>query len=347
MNHLASIMTSPWALDSESMANVREIYSRHIRGEVADLPAIAAKLGRPIVANNNSSIMSIIQGVAVIRIEGVLVQKGNMFSDVSGATSMQIIDNCFNQAVSDPAVKGVVLHISSGGGQVAGTSELSDTIFRARSSKRIVCYTDSMLCSAALWIGSAAHSVLQSSETCNIGSVGVVSGHVDRSGAEAMKGTKTTEVSSGKFKRITSQYEPLTTEGRAEIQAQVNFLYGVFVDAVARNRGISTKKVKDSEARIYLGSQAISAGFADGFSTLPAIIASMQTPVQRGAGAQAATKPIQPIYITDAVVARMKALQATATPPVTSTEPSKESTERQAAILAIATGGSHGQAITQ
>jgi signal peptide peptidase SppA len=325
MKNASSIVNGFWAVAPGIMADIHTIFDRHVSGEVADLSAIAAKLGRPIIANNNSSIMSIVDGVAVITIEGVLVQKGNMFSDVSGATSMQIIGNCFNQAVSDPAVKGIVLYISSGGGQVAGTSELSDTIYRGRSSKKIICFSDNNLCSAALWIGSAAHSVYLSSESVNVGSVGVCSGHVDRSGAEAMKGTKTTEVSSGKFKRITSQYEPLTDEGRAEIQAQVDFLQGIFVAAIARNRGISTKKVKDSEARVYLGSNAISAGFADGFSTLPAIIASIKAPDksnvligQRGAVAHT------PVIGTNLAIK----------PPATT-----DAAERAEALAAIAEGG--------
>ena len=346
MNHLAQIMSSPWALDSESMANVREIYSRHLRGEVADFPANAAKLGRPM-ANNNSSIMSTVDGVAVITIEGVLVQKGNMFSDVSGATSMQIIGNCFNQAVSNQAVKGIVLYISSGGGQVAGTSELADTIYGARSSKKIVCFSDGNLCSAALWIGSAAHSVMLSSETVNVGSVGICSGHRDYSGAEAMKGIKTTEVSSGKYKRITSQYEPLTAEGKAEIQAQVDTLQGIFVAAVARNRGITTKKVKDSEARIYLGSQAISAGFADGFSTLPAIIASMQqAPGQRGTGTQATTMQIQPA-ITNAAFNTVLSLKGIQAPPPVPDQSSVAAAERKKAVESIAAGGSNEHAIAR
>jgi ClpP class serine protease len=67
-----------------------------------------------------------------------------------------------------------------------------------------------MMASAAYWIGSAAEKVYISSDTTQVGSIGVVASHIDVSKAEEMQGYKTTEIVAGKYKRIASRYSPLT-----------------------------------------------------------------------------------------------------------------------------------------
>ena len=71
---------------------------------------------------------------------------------------------------------------------------------------------------------------------------GVVATHRDVSRAQEMAGIKTTEISAGRYKRIASQYGPLTESGQAEIQRQIDGIYTIFVDAVAQNRGVNAEK---------------------------------------------------------------------------------------------------------
>jgi ClpP class serine protease len=48
-----------------------------------------------------------------------------------------------------------------------------------------------------------------------------------------------------------------------EMQAEVDRLYLMFVDTVARNRGISTQRVKDTQAALFWGPDAVKSGLAD------------------------------------------------------------------------------------
>lgn len=52
------------------------------------------------------------------------------------------------------------------------------------------------------------------------------------------------------------------------MQADVDNLMTMFVDHVARNRGLSAKKVRQTKADIYRGSRAVEAGLADEVGTL-------------------------------------------------------------------------------
>jgi hypothetical protein len=141
------------------------------------------------------------------------------------------------------------------------------------------------MASAAYWIGSAANSVYITDATTIVGSIGVVTTHTDVSKAQAASGVKTTEIAAGKYKRIASSYEPLTKEGRQTIQDQVDYTYALFVDAVAKQRGVSTDKVLSdmADGRIFIGQQAIDAGLVDGVSTLDALVAQLNLARTSGA----------------------------------------------------------------
>lgn len=270
---LIDIVNAPWAITPEMHSEVQSIYARHLRGDKINVAEIEAATGKKL--SGATSGYDVVNGVAVLPLEGVLAKRMNLFMQISGGTSMQLAANDFREALSDPDVSAIILAIDSPGGTVDGTQELADLIYSARGVKPVVALADGMMASAAYWIGSAASQVFMSSDTATIGSIGVVASHMDVSKAEDMQGVKTTEITAGKYKRIASQYGPLTPEGRATMQDQVDQTYSVFVNAVARNRGVSAEAVLQdmADGRVFIGQQAIDAGLVDGVSTLDALIA--------------------------------------------------------------------------
>ena len=270
------ILTAPWAILPDKKVEIDGIYATHLRGEKIDIRSVEAAIGRPL--NNEPKGYDVQNGVAIIALDGVLAKRMNMFTQISGGISTQIVAQQLQQALSDPNVNAIVLAIDSPGGSVDGTQELGDAVMAARDQKPVVALADGMMASAAYWIGSAASQVFAASDTTVVGSIGVVASHVDVSGLEAQRGIKTTEITPGKYKRIASQYGPLTSEGRQTMQDQVDYLYSVFVDAVAQNRGVaSSDAVHESMAdgRLFFGKQAQDAGLVDGVATLDQIIAQL------------------------------------------------------------------------
>ncbi len=253
---------------SDKLLEIQSIYTKHLIGEKADLDAIEARLGRPLA--NERVPYTVTDGVAVITLEGVIAKRMNLFTQISGGTSTELLTQDLRAALVDPAVKSIILLIDSPGGTVDGTQALSDQVYAARGIKPIVALASGMMASGAYWIGSAAQAVYLSEQTTIIGSIGVVTAHVDISGAEAQKGVKTTEIYAGKFKRIASGYSPLSDVGRASVQETVDYLYSIFVGDVAKNRGVSVDAVLQTMAdgRIFTGQQGIEAGLADGVATL-------------------------------------------------------------------------------
>ncbi len=269
---LADLVTGPWAILPDKLVELQEIYALHLRGERVDLAAVEARLGRPL--NNEPKPFEVINGVAVIPVSGIIAPKASLFMDVSGAVSTQRVQRDLEQAISDPSVKAVIVYLDTPGGSTLGTPELGTAIMQARAKKPVVAYTDGQMLSAGYWLGSAASAIYISGPTVNVGSIGVVMGHRDTSQAEAAMGIKTTEITAGKYKRITTQYEPLSKAGREHMQATVDYLYSLFVNAVADHRGVSVDQVLSdmADGRVFIGQQAIDAGLVDGYKSLNELI---------------------------------------------------------------------------
>lgn len=272
---ILDILSGPWAIEPSKLLELQAIYATHLRGDKIDLAAVEARLGRPLV--NEQKSYDIIDGVAVLPIEGVVAKKMNLFSQVSGGVSSQMVGSSVQAALADPAVHSIILAIDSPGGTVDGTQALADIVRAARDIKPTVTLGSGTMASAAYWFGSAASAVYIADSTTTVGSIGVVTSHKDVSGAETAQGVKTTEISAGKYKRIASQFGPLSDEGRQSIQDQLDYTYSLFVGAVAANRGVTTDTVlKDmADGRVFIGQQAIDAGLVDGVSTLDALVAKL------------------------------------------------------------------------
>lgn len=300
---IIDVLSSPWAILPDKLAEIQAIYATHLRGEKIDIKSIEAKLGRPL--DNSEQGYEIINGVAVIPVEGVISKRMNLFSQISGGVSSQLIARDIQGALDNPDVGAIILRVDSPGGTVDGTQELARQVRAAGQQKPVVTFVDGMMASAAYWIGSAASASYIGSGTDVVGSVGVVASHTDISKREEAMGIKVTEIYAGKYKRIASEHKTLSEAGQQYMQDNVDYLYTVFVADVAMQRGVDVETVLKNMAdgRVFTGQQAIDAGLVDGASTLSALIADLAAggPLTRqsarpatrlGAGAASIPQPI-------------------------------------------------------
>jgi signal peptide peptidase SppA len=259
-------MNNPWAIVPSKLAEIRDIYATHMKGDKIDIKAIRAEAMK-------EDPYAVEGGVAIIPVQGVLTKTRTFFSYLFGGTSMRDVGIAFQEALDNPAVHSIVLAVDSPGGTVDGTHELAAQILAARGVKPIVTVSDGMMASAAYWIGSAADKSYITGPTVEIGSIGVVATHIDVSEQDRMYGEKYTEITAGKFKRISSAHRPLTEEGRASIQERVDGIYSVFVQSVAENRARSVEQVLEAaDGKIYMGQAAVDVGLVDGVATLTEVI---------------------------------------------------------------------------
>jgi signal peptide peptidase SppA len=111
--------------------------------------------------------------VAVISLKGALM-KADQYCGPSG---MSAIGNIIKAADSHHNIDAIVLHIDSPGGTVDGTESLANII--KATDKPIVSFVDGLMASAALWVGTSADEIIASTDTDEIGSVGVLMSFMD------------------------------------------------------------------------------------------------------------------------------------------------------------------------
>lgn len=276
---IIDILNSPWAIQPEKLQEIVEIYSRHMKGPKIDIKSIEAKAG--VSFDNRPEGYEIVDGVAVIPVQGIIAKKMNLFHQISGGISTELLGRDIEHSLDNDDVHSIILDIDSPGGTVDGTEDLGELIFNARERKPIVGLANGLIASGAYWIGSAASKLYIANNTTEVGSIGVVATHYDYSKANEKQGVAITEIYAGKFKRIASENKPLTKEGRQSIQDRIDYLYSIFVDTVARNRGVDSVTVLDNMAdgRLFIGQQAIDAGLVDGVSTMTALIEQLNSNV--------------------------------------------------------------------
>lgn len=273
---LLDVVNAPWAILPDKLMEIREIYMTHLRGEKIDLAAVEARLGQPLL-NERKEDYEVIDGVAILPLQGVIAQRANLFMRVSGGTSSQLFARDMKTAAGDPNVKAILIDADSPGGAVNGVETAAAAVRQAAEMKPVVAFTDGQLASGAYWISAAADRIVISGKTTVLGSIGVVTAHNDISRAQEAAGIKTTEITAGRYKRIATQYAPLSEEGRAYLQEQVDDLYTAFVDSIAELRDVPVEKVLAdmADGRIFIGTKAIDAGLADGVSSLDALVADL------------------------------------------------------------------------
>lgn len=212
--------------------------------------------------------------VAVIPIHGTLVRRTVGLEAESGLTSYAGLAAQLDAALASPDVAAILLDVDSPGGESGGVFDLADRIRAASSIKPVWAVANDMAFSAAYALASAASKVFVS-RTGGVGSIGVIAMHADQSEKDAQDGVRYTAVFAGDRKNDLNPHEPISSEAHAFLKGEVNRVYGLFVETVARNRGIEASAVRDTEAGLFFGQAAVGIGLADAIGTFDDALAQL------------------------------------------------------------------------
>ncbi|WP_038196699.1 S49 family peptidase [Xenorhabdus bovienii] len=220
----------------------------------------------------------VLEGIAVIPVQGTLVQKLGSLRPYSGMTGYDGIRQVFLTALHDPKVKGICLDIDSPGGEVAGCFDLADLIYQSRGDKPIHAILNENAYSAAYAIASAADKIYVP-RTGGVGSVGVIVIHCDWSQRIKEDGLTVTIITYGDRKAESNPYIKLSDEARQSIQDDIDVMGKLFVSTVARNRGVSEKIIRDTQAACFLAAEGVQLGLADAVATPDAAFQTLMNEV--------------------------------------------------------------------
>lgn len=220
-------------------------------------------------------------GVAVITVTGSLINRGAWVGSSSGETSYEGIKFQVASAVNDPKVRSILLDIESPGGEAVGAFEAADAVRAAAKEKPVTAVVNGMAASAAYALASAANKIV-TTPTGMAGSIGVVMMHADYSRFLDAEGVTPTLIFAGSHKVDGNPFEPLSDAVRSDLQAEVDNFYALFVKTVAAGRkGMSPAAIRDTEARTFLGKDAVDRGLADSVGTFESTLADLSRGLAR------------------------------------------------------------------
>ena len=221
-------------------------------------------------------------GIAIITITGSLVNRGAWVGASSGLTSYEGIQYQLKQADSAGEVRAIVLDIHSPGGEAIGAFETAAMVRDIATRKTVVAVVNGMAASGGYAIASGATDIVTTSSGVS-GSIGVISLHIDASAQLEQDGLKPTLIIAGSHKADGNPFGPLPDDVRASFQARVDGIYADFLSTVAAGRGdrLTVEMARATEARIYIGQQAVDVGLADRVGTFESVLADLTRAPQR------------------------------------------------------------------
>ena len=256
----AQWLAEPWLADVILRTAMRQPVSDHVQ---------AAHGSRGVRTN-----VEVRNGLAFVPIRGAIFPKANIMTEVSGATSLEMLRGDLEDAATDPDVDRIVLEIDSGGGAVAEVSETARKIREIGGQVPVSAYVIDRAGSAAYWLAAAAEEVI-TADTASVGSVGVVAG-ISKTMGPGMNGVQGFEIvsSNARFKRP----DPEDSDDVAKVRQQLDGVERVFIDALATYRGVGADTVRQEfgQGAMVTAADAEAAGMIDGIESYADFISARE-----------------------------------------------------------------------
>lgn len=281
------VLENPWAIRPSALGAIVDIVAARAAGEPFTDEALAEELR---AAETTRMPAQRAGSVAILPLYGSIFPRANLFTDISGGTSLQRFAVMLDEVDRDPQVGSIVIDVSSPGGMVGLVPETAEQIRNTRTPVTAVANTQAA--SAAYWLASQADELVVT-PSGQVGSIGVYSAHEDWSKHDDNLGVKTTLVSAGKYKVEANPFEPLNPTAQAAMQRMIDTYYDMFVTDVAHGRGVTVAAVKSGfgEGRMVTAELAVAEGMADRVATLNQVVAELATGQPAAAAAAADLQP--------------------------------------------------------
>lgn len=264
---LQSMTDQVWAVQSPAV--LREL--AHIAQRHGSTEAVERRRGQRM---DDTRGITIRDGVAILPVMGPIFPRANLFTEVSGATSIQTMALDLQRTLDRPDIKAVLLNVDSPGGAVTGVDEMAGMIAEVAKKKPVTAYVSGTAASAAYWLASAAREIVVT-RTGQVGSIGVVA-TVPQQQEPDEQGVMDFEIVSSNAPD--KRPDPATDDGRRAVLDRINPIETLFIDTVAANRGISRETVLSDfgQGNVVVGQQAVDRDMADRTGTYEGVLAELQ-----------------------------------------------------------------------
>ena len=240
-------------------------------------------------------------GTALIKIDGPLFPRSSWITAWLEIPTYEAIEEAISAALADDEVERIVLDANSPGGAVQGCFGCSEFVAEACETKPIITHTSTMACSGMYMIAAACDEI-HATPASLLASIGAHKMHVDRSKMLDERGYKITHVVSGIEKYIGHGDSPLSDEDKAAMQREVDSTAVMFMERVAKWRGVKVEDLEALNARVVKAEEALGMGLVDSIASLKNVLEKgAEMPKVKPAQADGATMTPAPVAITDSL----------------------------------------------
>lgn len=164
------------------------------------------------------------------------------------------------EADESDTTHGLCLKLNTPGGEIVP----SDDIRRAVDAfdGPTVAYAQD-LCASGGYLAACACDHIVARPNAHLGSIGVIGSQLNLSDFASEHGIDYERFAAGEYKDAGHPYKQVEEDERDYIQSLIDAHYDMFVRAVSDGRDLDADEVRATEARIYLGEDALDAGLVD------------------------------------------------------------------------------------
>ncbi len=203
--------------------------------------------------------------IAIIYAEGdVITGSGNNIAVYSDK-----ITKALDDAAKDNNIKAIVLRVNSPGGAVTASEIMTDAVRRAKAQKPVIVSMSDVAASAGYEISCNADYIIAEPTTIT-GSIGVFAAIPEIGGTlRRYLGITTDTVNTNANATSLGILRPMSPRSMELMQRNVEEFYTVFVDRVAKGRGLDNNFVDSiARGRVWTGREALKLGLVDALGGL-------------------------------------------------------------------------------
>ncbi|WP_224269737.1 signal peptide peptidase SppA [Haloprofundus salinisoli] len=220
---------------------------------------VGARVAARIAASRVSS-----YNVAEVAVEGPISRggRGPLPAGNVGTPADDIVDQI--ERADEGGAEALLLRLNTPGGEVVPSDDIRNAALDFDGPT--VAYATDTCASGGYWIASGCDE-LWAREASIVGSIGVIGSSVNVHELAEQLGVSYERFAAGKYKDAGVALKELSDDERAYLQGIVDRLYDHFVERVAEGREMDPETIRETEARVYIGTDAHELGLVDELGT--------------------------------------------------------------------------------
>ena len=199
---------------------------------------------------------------AKVSVSGPIARDRGRPSPLSGGGGV-VADEIVEQieaADDDEAVAALLVELNTPGGEVVPSDDIRRAV--ADFDGPTVAYATDLCASGGYWIASGCDE-LWARDGSLVGSIGVVGSRPNASGLADRLGISYEQFTAGEYKDAGVPLREIEDDEREYLQSLIDGYYEQFVETVSEGRSMDSETIRETEARVYLGPDALDIGLVD------------------------------------------------------------------------------------